>query len=127
MKKELLRPLVILITVIVLSLTLTNCKATNKTHGCATYYHDKFHGRKTASGEIYDKKLFTAASNVYPLGTILRITNKANGRSIVVKVNDRGNLYNRTLDLSKEAFGYLSPFDVGVIDITIEELSFKPF
>src|SRR6476620_11323814 len=57
--------------------------------GVASYYHSKFQGRITASGELYDQDKMTAAHNRLPLGTMIRVTNLRNKRSIVVKVNDR--------------------------------------
>ena len=58
--------------------------------GRASYYHNKFHGRKTASGERYHRDSFTCAHLRYPFGTWLRITNTWDGKTCVVKVNDRG-------------------------------------
>lgn len=57
--------------------------------GIANYYSDKFHGRKTASGEVYDKNGMTAAHKKHPYGTKLRVTNLENNKSVVVTVNDR--------------------------------------
>lgn len=58
-------------------------------YGQASFYANKFHGRKTASGEIFDQKKFTCACNAVKLGTWLRITNVRNGKTVIVKVNDR--------------------------------------
>src|SRR5688572_10639892 len=58
-------------------------------YGTASYYADKFNGRQTANGEIYDGSKFTAACNVLPLGTWIRVTNMRNNRSVIVKTNDR--------------------------------------
>src|SRR5215216_5183051 len=57
--------------------------------GTASYYADKFNGRATANGEIYNGKKMTAACNVLPLGTWVRVTNLNNNRSVIVKTNDR--------------------------------------
>ena len=57
--------------------------------GTATFYGNRFEGKKTASGEVYDKKALTAAHRKYAYGTRLRVTNLANGKSAVVTVNDR--------------------------------------
>lgn len=71
----------------------------------ATYYHNKFNGRKTASGEVFNNNKLTAAHRTYPFGTILRVTNPINGKSVVVKVNDRGPFTKgKDLDLSRKAF-----------------------
>lgn len=66
------------------------CINTWAERGRASYYHNKFHGRKTASGERYHVDSFTCAHLRYPFGTWLRITNVWDGKSCVVKVNDRG-------------------------------------
>lgn len=71
----------------------------------ASYYHDKFTGRKTASGARFDNNKLTAAHKKLPFGTILKVTNKINQKSVIVKVNDRGPFINgREIDLSKKAF-----------------------
>lgn len=76
-----------------------------KTNAIVSYYADKFHGRKTASGQIFDNKKFTAAHKKLPFGTRLKVTNEANGKSVEVVVNDRGPFTKgRELDLSKAAF-----------------------
>lgn len=69
--------------------------------GIASWYGKKFHGRKTSSGEIYDMYQMTAAHKALPLPTYVRVTNLDNGRSAVIKVNDRGPFHeNRIIDLS---------------------------
>lgn len=76
-----------------------------KTNAVVSYYADKFHGRKTASGQVFDNKKFTAAHKKFPFGTRLKVTNEANGKSVEVTVNDRGPFTKgRELDLSKTAF-----------------------
>lgn len=70
-----------------------------------SFYHDKFNGKKTASGEIFDNSKLTAAHQKLPFGTFVRITNPKNGKNIVVKVNDRGPFHSkRAFDISKAAF-----------------------
>jgi len=73
--------------------------------GTAAYYHDKFHGRPTASGELYNKNALTAAHRKFPLGTRLAVTNLNNDRTVVLRVNDRGPWGNdrRILDVSRRA------------------------
>lgn len=72
--------------------------------GVASYYADKFNGRRTASGETFSNRALTAAHRTLPFGTRLKVTNPANGRSVVVRVNDRGPFHGgRTLDLSRSA------------------------
>ena len=72
--------------------------------GVASYYGRKFHGRPTASGERFDMNGFTAAHKTLPFGTKLKVTNTSTGRSVVVRVNDRGPFVRgRTIDLSRAA------------------------
>ena len=79
--------------------------STMATSGVASYYHNKFNGRKTASGEVFSNTKLTAAHRTYPFGTYLKVTNVANGKSVVVKVNDRGPFTKgKELDLSRKAF-----------------------
>lgn len=71
----------------------------------ASYYADKFHGRRTASGKKYDKNKYTAAHKRLPFGTKVRITNEVNGKSVIVEITDRGPFVRaREIDLSKRAF-----------------------
>jgi len=71
----------------------------------ASYYADKFQGRKTASGKKYDKRKYTAAHKKLPFGTIVKVTNEANGQSVIVEITDRGPFVRaREIDLSKRAF-----------------------
>lgn len=73
--------------------------------GQASYYHNKFNGRKTASGEKFSNSKLTAAHRKLPFGTRVRVTNVANGKSVVVVINDRGPFKkSREIDLSKRAF-----------------------
>jgi rare lipoprotein A len=72
--------------------------------GVASYYARSLHGRRTASGERYDHGGLTAAHRSLPFGTLVRVVNERNGRSVVVRVNDRGpHVRGRVLDLSGEA------------------------
>jgi len=72
-----------------------------KQRGIASWYGNKFHGRKTSSGEKYDMYAMTAAHKTLPLPTYVEVTNLENGRQIIVKVNDRGPFrHNRIIDLS---------------------------
>lgn len=72
--------------------------------GMASYYADRFSGKPTASGEAYDPEDFTAAHRTLPFGTRLRVTDVASGRSVVVRVNDRGPWGgNRLIDISRAA------------------------
>ncbi|MBN1352446.1 septal ring lytic transglycosylase RlpA family protein [candidate division KSB1 bacterium] len=92
-------------------------------HGKASYYADKYHGKQTASGEIYDRNKLTAAHPTYPFGTICRITNFATGRSTIVRINDRGPFVrHRIIDISYRAAQQLGGIDAGVFDVKVEVL-----
>jgi rare lipoprotein A len=92
--------------------------------GVASYYHDSLHGHKTASGQRYNKNRFTAAHKTLPLGTQIQVTDTLTGRSIVVKVNDRGPFVKgRILDLSREAADELGMIKKGVADIELKVMS----
>lgn len=72
--------------------------------GNASWYGHKFHGRKTASGEKFNKNVLTAAHRKLPFGTKVKVTNQRNGKSIIVRINDRGPFHkNRIVDLSEKA------------------------
>jgi rare lipoprotein A len=89
--------------------------------GKASYYAMKFQSKKTASGELYDKAKKTAAHMKLPFGTKVKVTNTQNGKSIIVKINDRGPFAkNRIIDLSGSTFSSIANLDAGVIDVTIE-------
>lgn len=95
--------------------------------GQCSYYADKFHGRSTASGERYDKTLFTCAHMTLPYGTNLKVTNLTNGKSVVVKVNDRGPFSpNRVVDVSKAAAEALEMITAGVVKVRLEITSELP-
>lgn len=90
-------------------------------YGLASYYADKFQGRETANGEVYDPLKMTAACNVLPLGTWIRVTNLLNNRSIIVKTNDR--LYvkmKRLVDLSRTAAEQLGYIKRGLTQVKVE-------
>jgi len=89
--------------------------------GMASYYNDKFHGRKTASGEPYDKNRFTCAHRTLPFGTIVKVTNLTNGRYVSVKVNDRGpHKPERIVDLSRAAAQQIGLVQAGVARVRVE-------
>lgn len=72
--------------------------------GVASYYADKFNGRRTASGETFSNRALTAAHRSLPFGSKVRVTNPATGRSVVVRINDRGPFHGgRVIDLSRSA------------------------
>ena len=91
--------------------------------GKATYYGAKYQGRTTASGERFDKNGFTAAHQTMTFGTRVRVTNVENGRSVVVRVNDRFKPFDgRIIDLSEAAFAQIAPLARGVVPVTVEIL-----
>lgn len=90
----------------------------------ASWYGEYFNGHLTALGEVYDMNGYTAAHKTYPLGTVLRVTNPENGKSLEVRINDRGPFWaNRELDLSKGAATYLETKKRGVAKVGIEVIS----
>jgi rare lipoprotein A len=92
--------------------------------GIASFYADKFHGRPTASGEIYHRDSLTAAHKTLPLGTLVRVTNLSNQKSVIVKINDRGMKgKNRIIDLSKAAAIELNMVKKGLQKVMIEQIS----
>ena len=87
----------------------------------ASFYHDKFNGRKTASGEIFSNSKMTAANRTLPFGTMLKVTNLRTGKSVVVEVNDRGPFHSsRALDLSKAAFNAIGNSARGTMPVEYE-------
>lgn len=91
--------------------------------GRVSWYGPGFHGRQTASGEIFDSGEFTMAHRSLPLGSRVRVTNLDNGRSVVLRVNDRGPYVGgRIADLSRAAAGSLDFLDDGVVQARIELL-----
>lgn len=91
-----------------------------KFRGLASYYADKFHGRKTASGEIYDKNELTAAHRTFPFGTRVKVTNLSNGNSVIVTITDRGPAKaSRIIDVSRAAAEILDMIRDGVVEVEI--------
>ena len=89
--------------------------------GKASFYANVHQSRKTASGEIYDHKLNTAAHKKLPFGTKVRVTNMKNGKTVVVKINDRGPfIKGRIVDLSRSAFSSIANTSSGVIEVKME-------
>ena len=91
--------------------------------GIASWYGRKFHGRLTANGETYDMYAMTAAHKALPLPTVVKVTNLDNGRSIQVRVNDRGPFVDdRLIDLSYAAARALGFHDKGIAPVVVEAL-----
>lgn len=88
--------------------------------GSASWYGPGFHGRKTASGEVYDMYEMTAAHKHLPLGSRVKVTNLTNGKSVVVRINDRGPFHgDRVIDLSKAAAQALDVLHAGTAKVSI--------
>lgn len=91
--------------------------------GEASYYGRGFHGRKTASGEKFDMHALTAAHRTLPMGTRVRVTNLDNGRTVVVRINDRGPFHKRRIiDVSYAAAHKLDMLRSGVVPVKLEIL-----
>ena len=89
--------------------------------GFASYYASKFSGRRTTSGEKYNPDSLTAAHKTLALGTIVKVTNLKNGKSSVVKINDRlPKKSKRIIDLSKKAAKELDMIQVGIVKVELE-------
>ncbi|MBS7333520.1 MAG: septal ring lytic transglycosylase RlpA family protein [Weeksellaceae bacterium] len=96
-------------------------EAKEKLTGIVSWYADKFHGSKTSSGELYNKNEYTAAHKTLPFGTKVKVTNVRNGKSVIVKINDRGpHSKSRVLDLSRAAFTEIGSINAGILNIEME-------
>jgi peptidoglycan lytic transglycosylase len=94
-----------------------------RARGVASWYGRKFHGKRTASGETYDMYAMTAAHTILPIPSYARVTNLANGRSVVVRINDRGPFHsNRIIDLSYAAAYKLGYIGAGSANVEVEAI-----
>jgi rare lipoprotein A len=113
-----MRNLFVLFSTVIL---LTSCSKKITETGKASYYADKFEGRKTASGEIFHQRGLTAAHRTLPFGTKVKVTNIANGRSVKVRINDRGPFAEgRVIDLSKKAAKKIGMISTGVAPVEVK-------
>lgn len=103
-----------------------NSKPLATQEGTATYYADSLDGNRTASGEVYDRRSFTAASRDLPFGTIVRVVRNDNKLSVIVRINDRGPFSgkDRIIDLSRAAADRLDMIRSGVIRVRVEVLEY---
>jgi len=86
----------------------------------ASYYADKYIGRKTSNGEKFKQNKLTAAHKTLPFGTKVKVTNLSNGQSVKVRINDRGPfIQGRIIDLSKKAAKKIDMVNTGVTKVTI--------
>ncbi|KAB2840539.1 MAG: septal ring lytic transglycosylase RlpA family protein [Melioribacteraceae bacterium] len=91
--------------------------------GLASYYADKYHGRLTSNGEIYNMYGITAAHPTYPHNTIIRVTNLSNNKSTIIRINDRMPQHpNRIIDLSYGTALELDMVEAGVVEVKLEIL-----
>lgn len=89
--------------------------------GVASYYHDRLHGRTTASGEVYDREALTAAHRSLPFGTTVLVRNLGNGKTARVRINDRGPFVDgRILDVSRRAAEVLGFVADGLARVSVE-------
>ena len=97
----------------------------DRIHGLASWYGGVFNGRKTASGEIFDMNAMTACHPTLPFGSIVRVVNRSNHRSVVVRITDRGDLVEegRIIDLSYGAAQQLGMAWAGIAKVDLEVLS----
>ena len=109
---------IIFILATILSLTTTTALAQSK--GKASYYGNKFHGRRTSDGSRYHKDSLTCAHRTLPFGTLLKVRNQQNGREVVVKVTDRGPFGpGRIVDLSMAAAREIGMVQQGVVPVEV--------
>lgn len=102
---------------------LGHVSSTSPKLGFASWYGDDFHGRKTASGETYDMHAFTAAHRHASFGTMVRVTHLKNGRTVVVRINDRGPFVRgRIIDLSFAAAKELDLIQTGTAKVRLDFL-----
>lgn len=121
-----MKKILLLFLVFSLSYSVSFAQTGNGDKAKASYYHSKFNGRKTATGDVYRHHLLTAASNMYKLGTKLLVTNLQTGKSVMVVVNDRmaAHMKNR-VDLSQSAFKQIGSLSSGIINVVVEVVTGK--
>jgi rare lipoprotein A len=101
--------------------------SSHQLQGIASYYADEFNGRTTSNGEVFDMHKLTAAHRTLPFGTVVRVTNTQNGRSVVVRINDRGPFKDdRVIDLSLEGARLIGMIANGTAPVTLEIVDFGP-
>ncbi len=91
--------------------------------GVASFYGEKWNGRRTANGEIFNTYELTAAHKTLPFGTKVKVTNESNGKSVIVRINDRGPFVKgRIIDLSTAAFSTIGDVESGITKVKLEIL-----
>lgn len=119
-----------LLLIAITSLLLSACASQGqvdpdgyRAEGKASYYGARHHGNKTASGERFDQNALTAAHRNLPFGSLVRVTNLRNDKSVVVRINDRGPYSKgRIIDLSHKAAAQIDMLRAGVVPVRIEAL-----
>lgn len=105
----------------IIKTTELNSSESNYNSVIASFYGEYFHGKTTANGETYDMNALTAAHKTLPLGTIAKVTNLENNKSVVVRINDRGPyIEGREIDLSKGSFSKIGNIEQGLLNVAIE-------
>ena len=111
--------------VAVIAFFIKSCGEDYARRGLASYYADRFEGRKTASGEVFRQSDLTAAHRRLPLGSVVKVTNRENGKSVVVRINDRGPArQDRIIDLSRAAAEKIGMVEDGVVEVKLRVLEF---
>ena len=114
--EKMLKKCLTVLTMVLFSLTFA------QQSGKASWYGVPHHGRKAADGSVFNMNAMTCASNTHALGSKLKVTNKENGKSVIVKVTDRGAFtkLGRIIDLSKGAFSQIASTSKGIITVLVE-------
>lgn len=116
--------LLLLLSLLVFTCSIYSQETTLK--GKVSYYANKFHGRKTASGKRFDNTKLTCAHKTLPFGTLLKIINPMDGRFVIVEVIDRGPyIKKRVVDLSRSAFLKIGSLEKGILNVEIEKIDSK--
>ncbi|WP_279296586.1 septal ring lytic transglycosylase RlpA family protein [Paraflavisolibacter caeni] len=109
------------LSLLAIAISFTACAPKITQTGKASFYADKFNGRKTANGEIFSNSELTAAHKTLPFGTRVKVTNLNNGKSVKVRINDRGPyVAGRMIDLSKAAAKKIEIVNAGVGNVKIK-------
>ena len=88
--------------------------------GYASYYSDKMNGHQTASGDVFNNSKYTAAHKKLPFGTMVKVTNLDNGKSVIVRINDRGPFVaGRIIDMSKAAAAAIGMLNAGIAKVSV--------
>ncbi len=101
--------------------TFSSCGKFITETGKASYYGDDFNGKKTANGQTFNKNALTAAHKTLPFGTVVKVTNLSNGKTVIVTINDRGPYAKgRIIDLSEKAAANIDMINQGVAQVKLK-------